>query len=309
MSLKPKVFIIGISGLIGYSLGLRLRKNFLVTGACFRNQVFIPGAQIFPVTLKSVEVLESLIRMQSPDFIIGAAGMSDRREVEEQPKVSDLINVMLPVSSCILAGRLKAKFVHLSCSEIFDGNKGGYTEEDNDFTISDPVGKQKIAAHSYMRAQTMESTTLRVGRVLGVGHPFRFSFFDRIRISAAENKPYEASRNKSRSYISCGSLANAVEQILLGEIPSRHRTFHVGGANMTEHELVACWYALMRTEPKKVTILQGDAKRDLTLNSGLMHKSYPAWRPETKNELLLSMLEELTPAIGTRKWQKTLQAT
>ncbi len=307
MALKPKVFIIGISGLIGHALGQSLRENFLVTGACFRNQVWIPGAQIFPVALKTVDVLETLIRVQNPDFIIGAAGMSDRKEVEAQPKVSDMINIMLPVSASILSSRLKAKFIHLGCSEVFDGDKGNYVEEDTDFTLSDSVGKQKIAAHSYIRAQTLESTTLRIGRVLGIGQPFRATFFDRFRNSASNRQGYEASKNKRRSYISVGSVTNAVEQILLGEIPNRHRTFHVGGANMSEHELVASWYQLMGLDPKQVTVLQ-DAKRDLSLNCALMQKTYPAWKAETKQELLLNMLSELTPAIGNKKWHKAVQS-
>lgn len=306
MALKPKVFIIGISGLIGYALGLGLRKNFLVTGACFRNQVWIPGAQIFPVTLKSADVLEALIRVQNPDFIIGASGIGDRKEVEAQPKLSDMVNIMLPVSTSILASRLRAKFVHIGCSEVYSGETGNYAEDATEFTLSDPVGKQKIAAHSYIRAQTLESTTLRLGRVLGIGHPFRASFFDRIRASAAEKKSFEASRNKRRSYISCRSVVSAVEQVLQGEIPSRHRTFHVGGANMSEHELITSWYELMGADPRLVTLLQ-DAKRDLTLDCSLMQKTYPGWKAESKKELLLSMIEELTPAVGSRRWQKTLQ--
>jgi dTDP-4-dehydrorhamnose reductase len=306
MALKPKVFIVGISGMIGYNLALRLRKNFLVSGACFRNQVWIPGAQVFPVTFKTAEVLEAIIRVQNPDFIIGAAGINDRKEVEEQQKVSDLINIMLPVNLSILASRIRAKYIYLGCSEVFDGHKGNYTEEDNEFTITDAVGKQKITAHSYIRAQTLESTVLRVGRVLGIGHPFRLSFFDRIRFFAAEKKPFEASKQKSRSYISVASLTRAVEQIMANEIPNRHRHFHVGGANITEHELLTSWYQLMGADPKLVSLLQ-DTKRDLSLNCALMQKTYPGWKQETKNELLLSLVEELMPGVGTKKWQKILQ--
>src|SRR3569623_2003577 len=107
MAVKPKVFIIGISGLLGYSLGQFLRRNFLVTGACFRHQVIIPNAQVFPIVLKNMDVLEALLRTQRPDFVISAVGMNDRKEVEEQVKLSDTINISLPVSMAILSNRLK----------------------------------------------------------------------------------------------------------------------------------------------------------------------------------------------------------
>lgn len=306
MPTKPKVFIVGISGMIGYSLGLHLREKFLVTGACFNNQVWIPGAQIFPVTLKTSDVLEAVIRTQSPDFVIGAAGMSDRREVEEQPKVSDLVNIMMPVSTAILSSRLKAKYIHLGCAEVYDGDRGMYKEEDTDFTMNDAVGKQKMAAHSYIRAQTLESTNLRLGRVLGVGHPHRQSFFDRIRFLAAARKPFEASKKKSRSYVSVGSVCHAIERILLGDFPGRHRLFHVGGANMSEHELVSTWYELVGADPRLVSVLD-DTRRDLSLVSAQMETTYPGWKAEDKRALFESLVKDLTPAIGTKRWQRTLQ--
>ncbi len=304
---KPKVFIVGISGLIGYSLGLHLREKFLVTGACFRNQVWIPGAQIFPVTLKTADVLETVIRVQNPDFIIGAAGMSDRAEVEAQPKVSDLVNIMMPVSTAILASRLRSKYIHLGCAEVYDGDKGNYEEDDTDFTLSDSVGKQKTAAHSYIRAQTLESTNLRLGRVLGPGHPHRQSFFDRIRFKAAVRAEFEASRKKSRSYISVKSVCQAMEAILLGEFPGKHRLFHIGGANMTEFELVSTWYQLVGADKKLVSVLEHDTKRDLSLSSKLMESSFPTWKAESKQELFENLVGDLTPGTGARRWHKTLQ--
>ncbi|HEY8278936.1 MAG TPA: sugar nucleotide-binding protein [Bdellovibrionota bacterium] len=306
MKSKPKVFIAGISGLLGNALGWHLRKDFLVSGACFTNQVLIPDTQIFPISLKNTEMLEALVRMQQPDFVINAVGMSDRKEVEAQPKVSDLVNIMLPVSLGILSGRLKAKYINLGCGEVFDGEKGGYKEDDTDFTLHDSVGKQKITALSYVRAQTMESTNLRVGRVLGVGHPHRSSFFDRIRSFASSKKIFEASKRKSRSYISIRSFLNAAETVLKGEFPARHRLFHVGGANMTEFELVESWYNLMGSDPKLVQELQ-DAKRDLTMVSGLMESQYASWKAENKSQLFWNLIQELSPGVGAKKWQKTLQ--
>ena len=218
-----------------------------------------------------------------------------------------MVNIMIPVSMAILAGRLKAKYISLGCSEVFDGNKGNYTEEDTDFTLADVVGKQKITAHSYIRAQTLESTTLRLGRVLGIGHPYRSSFFDRIRTMASAKKPYEASKRKKRSYISTNSVVTAVEQVLAAEIPSKHRTFHVGGANMTEHDLVRSWYQLMGSDPGLVSDLQ-DSPRDLSLDCKFMEAQFPKWKAEQKNDLLLNLLGELSPAVGNKKWQKPVQS-
>jgi dTDP-4-dehydrorhamnose reductase len=306
MGVRPKVFINGISGLLGFHLAWHLRHKYLVSGTTFRNSISMPGVQVIPVSLKTPDVLEAVIRMQGPDFLISAVGMSDRKQVDDQPKVSDMINVTIPVSTAILAGRLKCKYIALSCAEVFDGNKGDYVEEDTDFTLNDSVGKQKITAYSYIRAQSMESTTLRIGRVLGMGHHYRQSFFDRIRAGAAARLPYEASQRKMRSYISTLNLTNAVDGILKGEFPSRHRVLHVGGANMTEFDCVQGWYKLMGADTRLVSDLQ-DSKRDLSLNCNLMETQYSPWKAESKRELMQNMLTDLNPAIGTKKWQNALK--
>jgi dTDP-4-dehydrorhamnose reductase len=269
--------------------------------------VTIPDVQVFPVTLNSVEVLEAVVRVQQPDFVINAIGMSDRKELEEQPKLADTINVMIPVSMAILSSLIRAKYINLGCAEVFDGDKGNYTEDDNDFTLNDPVGKQKITAHSYIRAQTLESTVLRVGRVLGIGHQYRNSYFDRIRNGAADKIAFEASKKKSRSYITTRSLALAVEKVLVGEFPSKHRLFHVGGANLTEFDLVQSWYTIVGADPKLITELQ-DTKRDLSLNCKLIETQFPGWKAESKQQLLTNLLSMLTPAVGHKRWQKALNA-
>ena len=68
MALRQKVFINGVSGLIGFQLAWKLRHKYLVSGTCFQNQVIIPGVQVFPIVLKSMDVLEALVRVQRPDF-------------------------------------------------------------------------------------------------------------------------------------------------------------------------------------------------------------------------------------------------
>ena len=87
MGAKPKVFINGISGLLGFHLAWRLRKDFLVSGTSFQNHVTIPDVQVFPINLINIETLDTLVRLQQPDFFINAIGLNDRAEVEKQQKL------------------------------------------------------------------------------------------------------------------------------------------------------------------------------------------------------------------------------
>ena len=110
---KPKLFITGISGFLGYHLAQRLKKDFLVVGVYFSHPVFIPDVQTFPVSMKNIEALDTLMRIHAPDFTINAMGVIDKRTVIEHEKMADTFNVGLALSTAVLAGKLKAKHIQL----------------------------------------------------------------------------------------------------------------------------------------------------------------------------------------------------
>ncbi|MGZ3695248.1 MAG: sugar nucleotide-binding protein [Bdellovibrionota bacterium] len=306
-SRKPKVFIVGVSGLVGYHLARRLVPDFLVTGAYFEHQVFIPNTQFYPVSLKSLELLETVIRMQEPDILINCMGITDRKIVAEQTKLSDNINVLLPVSLAALATKMKSKFVQIGCADQFDGDTGNYTEEDNSYTLDDLMGKQKITAASYIRAQTLESTILRVGCVQGIGHPYRLSAFDRLRIRAARGDKLTADKNRVHAYISTRSFSNAIHALLSAPFPGKHRTYHVAGPAMTEFDLMQGWLRVTGKDSVTVKASADTSKRNTSLNSSLFAKTFPAWKPETKQEFFLNLLADLSPGAGTGKWEKVVK--
>jgi dTDP-4-dehydrorhamnose reductase len=221
--------------------------------------------------------------------------------------MADNVNIIMAVTLASLASKLRAKFVQLSCADVYDGSDGNYSEEDNDFTMQDDFGKQKVAAESYIRTQTLESTILRAGRVLGLGHPYRPSEFDRLRSALQEKQTIYASQKQTHSYLSVRSFCHAISLLLAGEFPNRHRIFHLGGAVASEFELYSSWAKLVVGEGNLVKPQQEDSKRNLSVQCKHFMSTFPEWKPETKAELFLNLLEDLSPGAGTKKWRKTLQ--
>jgi dTDP-4-dehydrorhamnose reductase len=304
---KPKIFIVGISGFMGYHLALHLRKDFLVAGAYFNHKVDLPDIATYPVSYKNIELLDTLVRVQAPDILINAMGINDRKVVDESAKTADNINVVLAVSLAILAAKVKGQFIQLSCADVFDGKDGNYKEEDTDYTLDDSYGKQKVTTASYIRAQTLESNILRFGRAVGLGHPYRLSDFDRIRILVGRGDPIAASKKKIHSYISTRSFCEAVQAMITGPFPGKHRLFHIGGPALSEFQLVEGWAQLLGMPTKGIKSPHDDSARNLSLNCEAFAKAYPTWKPETQKELYLSVMADLNPGVGVRKWQKALQ--
>jgi dTDP-4-dehydrorhamnose reductase len=304
---KPKVFILGISSFLGYQLALKLRPNFLISGIYFKHQVNPPDAQVYPVNLKNIEIIETIVRIQAPDITINAIGLNDRKILLEQEKLGENLNTLIPVSFGVLANKIKAKHLHLSCADVYDGESGNYSEDSTEFTLNDPLGKQKITAESYIRSQTLESTTLRVGKVMGIGLPFRQNDFDLGRGTLEKKSPLSAAKNQTLSYLSTHSFTNAVEQILLNEIPARHRIFNLGGPTLTPYDFWNSWAKLLGFDDKYIKQDTNADEKNLTMKSDQFAKAYGNWKPETKEQLFLNILRELSPRLPPKKWQKILQ--
>lgn len=303
---RKKIFILGASGTLGYHLVRHLSTKFLVAGACFSRQMHSPGAQLFPVDMQKGDVLETLIRVQAPDVVINALGISDPKILMDQSKLADAINVMLPVSIAILASKMRAKFIQLSCAEVYDGSDGNYREDETDFTLHHTIGKQKLAAESYIRAQTMESTTIRLGRVVGMGHPERPSEFDTVRMLLAKGKTIESSQKRVESYLSARSFGEAMEALILEGFPGKHRLYNLGGPSISEYDFRRGWAELVGLG-RLIKPATDDSKRNISVQTTAFTSAFPKWQPPTKAQVYLDLLESLSPGIGAKKWQKTLQ--
>lgn len=298
---KPKVFILGLSGFIGHALARHLREKFTVTGCYFSNPVHLHDVHAFPVSLKNdTDMLERLLSIQAPDFAISAIGINDLKKIATNEKIAETINLTVPLSFALMAGRNRAKHIFISCGEIFDGQKGNYDENSKDISAIGNFSKAKSTADIYIRAQTTEGTTLRVGKVVGLGHHYRHSFLDELRARLQSEKPYYADENKFNSYISTISLAKAVEEILLNPFPAnKQRIFHLGGPRASEMEIatilsLACGLNTKYLKPNP----NSEQKVDLTLNSALMESSFQ-WKAESREQLIENVLSEMKPGLNS----------
>lgn len=308
---KPRVFILGISGLLGNALAWRLRKDFDVTGAYFQHPIQIPDVQTYPINnpATATNLLESLVSILRPNFCIMATGVNDRKLCSENPKITENVNIYLPLSLAVMANKIKAKNIHLSCSDIFDGIVGNYKEKDvTSFSLED-YSKQKISAETFIKAQTMENTTLRLGRVVGLGSPFRYNYFDHIRKNLAAGKNITASPNKLRNFLSLSATCDAIETVLKNPIPSQHRIFHLGGPMMSELELMRLLCVNLGYDLKFIRTPnpKEDKKSNLTIDTSLFRSTYPTWKIETPEELVRSILMGLRPGLKPRQLQMNAQ--
>ena len=304
---KARVFILGISGFLGYHLAWRLREKYSVTGAYFSNFITIPDVHTFPMDLMKKEYVDRLVRMLRPDFTIMASGVNDSKRCVDNPKLAEAINTYIPLELAQSAVQHGAKNIHLSCSQVFDGSSKNAKENDKNFS-NQAFGRTKLTGESYIRAQTMENTTVRFGKVLGLSHFRRPSYLDKLRINLAKGKKQMIKEEKTYNFMSVDSFAAAIEAILEKNIPATQRIFHIGGPAMKEIDMNRLLAQALGASPDLVQehkqaateeefegLLRVNPKRDYSLDTELFQNTY-AWKPETQAELLAAVRSLLIPA-------------
>lgn len=120
---------------------------------------------------KVIETLDDL----SPDVVLNCVGLTDMGACEEDEFAVRKINVEGPRNLAQASARFGCKIVHMSCGEIFDGDKPmpqPYFEDDTPNPLS-AYGKSKLESETAVRENSPNYIILRSHRLYGInGHNF-----------------------------------------------------------------------------------------------------------------------------------------
>ena len=72
-----KLFITGISGLLGLNLALQTKDNFTVSGAFHSQPVSLSGCETAPLDVTSPQEVDEALNSLRPDLIIHTVAMTD----------------------------------------------------------------------------------------------------------------------------------------------------------------------------------------------------------------------------------------
>ncbi len=303
---KGRILILGVSGFIGSSLAYYLRHEYSVTGAYFTNPITIPDVHCLPMDLKNKDIVDRFMRMLEPDYTIMATGLNDLMTIENNIKLSDALNTYVPLSFAQAAVQTGAKNIHLSCAQVFDGTTSNTKEDEKNFSTMN-FGRAKAAAEGFIRAQTMENTTIRFGKVLGMSNVHRPSSFDLLRSTLSLGERYYVRDEKTYNYMSIISIVKAIHQILQKPFPASHRLFHLGGVAMQELEMQKEMAKFLNLDPNLVRHKGASVeeesthhvkKRDYTLDCSRFEEQFD-WKAESMEELKDNLRLQMTPHLSS----------
>jgi len=268
MSIKNKMLITGVSGLLGNNLAFYFRDKFNILGLYLSHPVTINGIQTQKADILSGDSLKSIVRKFNPDIIIHCASLTDVDFCEMNREITDMVNVKGTKIVVESITKRNTKLVYISSESVYDGGKG-------DFRESDPVDPQNYYGLSKYKGEleVLKKSGALIIRtnIFGWNIQEKFSIAERIINELSNKRPVKGFRDAFFSSIYTFDLAEildkAIDRDLGGIYNCASRTslskyefaLHVADCFHLEKELI---------RPISIDDFDFKAKRgkDLTLN-------------------------------------------
>lgn len=130
-----RILITGASGLLGLNLALETagdagHEQHQVIGVVNSHTLKTDIFQVIAADLSVHGEVERLLETTRPDWVINCAALANVEACETQPELAHTLNVELPETLAKHVARGGARLVHISTDSVFDGLRGGYSEED-----------------------------------------------------------------------------------------------------------------------------------------------------------------------------------
>jgi len=157
-----RLLITGASGLLGINTAWEaLQAGYEVIG--WVNKRALPRAP-FPtraVDLTNAAATAAAWEEAQPDAVIHCAALANLDECERKPQYAYALNADAAGNLAALAKRDGAAFVHISTDAVFDGKRGGYTENDEPNPLS-VYARSKLAGEGKVLATNPNAFVARV---------------------------------------------------------------------------------------------------------------------------------------------------
>jgi len=225
-----RILITGASGLVGAHLFARLeRAGHIVTGSFCENggrvPVMDPRSSLMALDLSEPSSIEQAFRLARPETVIHAAALSDLGYCEQHPDEAQRVNVDATVELAALCRRAGARFIHCSSDQVFDGERGGYSEGDPARPLH-VYGRTKREAEQRVAEACPGATALRLALVLGASPSGTRSASEQIVGALRDGRRVRLFTDEFRTPVLVDEVARTIQALLARDGPD---VLHVAG--------------------------------------------------------------------------------
>lgn len=125
-----RILLTGASGLFGGNFTHHFNGEHTLVGAVNEKGLVNPPYEVVVCDLAVKGAATHLVEQTRPEVIIHAAALANVDACESSPDLARCLNTDLPGEIAAVARRQGIKLVHMSTDCVFDGERGGYAEDD-----------------------------------------------------------------------------------------------------------------------------------------------------------------------------------
>jgi len=219
-----KILILGASGLIGSNLFQELKRNgHYVKGTYHKKKLF---KTLIRVKLSNIAKIKRVIMRIKPNVIVNCAGFSWVDGCELYKLRGKNENWIYPKKIAAFANSKQIRFIHLSTSYIFNGNKKLYSENDMPNPIS-TYGKYKQHAERDILKINKNNVIVRTMGVVGLEKNEK-NFLYTVLNSVKNGIPLKVANDQHGNLTNAKDLAAGICKIIEQK---KSGIFHLAGDN------------------------------------------------------------------------------
>lgn len=223
--MKKTVMIFGVSSFLGSNLVESLKKNFRIIGTYNKTPVTIPGVTCIPCDVLKREYVSSLVGLFRPDVIIYCVGESSLRRSQLYPKRADALNASGAINCLTASDRYNAKFVYLSSTFVFRGDKFNWGEGDIPLPTSS-YGLSVSSAEFYIQRSCLNYLILRCCPLYGRSYnPQRDHWFEILQERMAKNEKIQIEDSVVTGFLDVEIVGKILQQLIDKNVTNR--LFHL----------------------------------------------------------------------------------
>lgn len=172
---KPRLLIVGASGLLGKTLASQLSNDFEIFGTYWRNRID-RSKNFFPLDATKDHELELLLELVKPNMVVNCSGLTSVDECERRPEASWLLNCYIPSKISQLLSTSNTRLVHISTDHFESVNKSPRKESEKVWHVNQ-YGYAKLLAEEEVLLQNANNLVVRTN-FFGLGKNSGSSLLD-----------------------------------------------------------------------------------------------------------------------------------
>jgi len=214
-----RILITGGTGLVG--------GNLAVHAPTLGHEVWVSDVVPAPLPLPQVQwrvaditnldAVQALFAEARPEVVIHCGAISNIDQAEKQPELAWRVNVEGSRHIAQCSADHGARMLACSTDTVFDGEKGGYTEDDRPAPVN-RYGQTKVAMEGIVQSTVLSWVITRLSMVYGLpALPGPPAYLERLLGALREGKPTAHSESELRTPVDVLTVRDALLELAVGD--------------------------------------------------------------------------------------------